>query len=47
MTHCSEYRSVMMRLVHNIALMMPRTAARLALEVVQELVQQQPECGMC
>ena len=29
------------------ALLMPRTAAKEALEVVQKLVQQQPESGMC
>ena len=38
---------MMKKLVHNMTLLMPRTAAKEALEVVQELVQQQPESGMC
>ena len=38
---------MMKKLVHNMALLMPRTAAKEALEVVQKLVQQQPESGMC
>lgn len=37
----------MKKLVHDMALLMPRTAAKEALEVVQKLVQQQPESGMC
>lgn len=44
---CSEYRSTLKKLVHDMALLMPRTAAKEALEVVQKLVQQQPESGMC
>lgn len=38
---------MMKKLVHNMTLLMPRTAAKEALEVVQKLVQQQPESGMC
>lgn len=44
---CSEYRSTMKKLVHNITLLMPRTAAKEALEVVQKLIPQQPKSGMC